>query len=68
MKVTDPICGMQIDSERAAARHDYGGRTYFFCSAHCHRLFEENPERYGGQKRKPGETSGPAAERERRRS
>ncbi|MGH9810829.1 MAG: YHS domain-containing protein [Terriglobia bacterium] len=46
MKVTDPVCGVQVDSEKAVAQEDYGGRRFFFCSAECHRLFRNSPERY----------------------
>ena len=46
MTVTDPVCGMQIDIQEAAAQEDDGGWAYFFCSAQCHRLFRANPERY----------------------
>jgi Cu+-exporting ATPase len=46
MTVTDPVCGMQIDIQEAAAQEDHGGWAYFFCSAQCHRLFRGNPERY----------------------
>ncbi len=46
MKVTDPVCGMSLDPEKAAAREDYGGWVYFFCSNSCHRLFKLSPERF----------------------
>lgn len=44
--VTDPVCGMQIDSSQAAAQTTYEGRAYFFCSEECRRLFEENPKEF----------------------
>jgi YHS domain-containing protein len=34
--VTDPVCGMEIDSEAAAASEEYQGKTYYFCSEGCH--------------------------------
>jgi Cu+-exporting ATPase len=37
---TDPVCGMQVDPHRAAARLDYEGTTYYFCSTGCARKFE----------------------------
>ncbi len=46
MQVTDPVCGMQIDSVKAAASETVGGETYCFCSASCHSKFRANPERY----------------------
>ncbi|WP_010121551.1 heavy metal translocating P-type ATPase [Corynebacterium nuruki] len=44
--VTDPVCGMTIHPEDAAATEEYGGRTYYFCSEHCHRQFTADPEKY----------------------
>jgi Cu+-exporting ATPase len=60
MKVTDPVCAMSLDPEKAAAREDYGGWVYFFCSEACHSLFKQSPERFA-QKPKavpPGEAAG----------
>jgi YHS domain-containing protein len=34
--VTDPVCGMEIDSAAAAASEEYQGKTYYFCSEGCH--------------------------------
>lgn len=46
MRVTDPVCGMQIDSAKAAAREEYQRQTYYFCSASCREKFKATPERY----------------------
>jgi len=46
MQVTDPVCGMSIDSGKAAATETFEGRTYHFCSASCHDQFRKSPERY----------------------
>ena len=40
MKVKDPVCGMIIDSERAAAKGVYDGETVYFCAVSCQRTFE----------------------------
>ena len=45
----DPVCRMQVEVDRAAARVDHGGRTYWFCSAHCGRAFSESPGLYAPQ-------------------
>ena len=45
-KVRDPVCGMTIDSETAAAQSEYGGTTYFFCSTACKESFDADPARY----------------------
>jgi P-type Cu+ transporter len=43
---TDPICGMTVDPESAARKHEYNGHTYYFCSQHCLAKFREDPERF----------------------
>ncbi len=45
-RVTDPVCGMSIDPERAPAREPHGDHFHFFCSAECARAFREAPARY----------------------
>jgi YHS domain-containing protein len=47
--VTDPVCKMQIDENKAAGKSEYKGKTYYFCAPVCKRKFDENPERYAGQ-------------------
>jgi P-type Cu+ transporter len=44
--VTDPVCGMRIDSDDAAATADYEGTTYHFCSESCHDAFVADPDSY----------------------
>jgi Cu+-exporting ATPase len=46
-EVVDPICGMRIDPDGAAATREYDGSTYCFCSRHCAATFDEDPKRYG---------------------
>ncbi|MBS2132123.1 YHS domain-containing protein (plasmid) [Burkholderia thailandensis] len=46
MKTTDPVCGMQIDTEKAAATEVVHEQTYHFCSASCHEKFLANPDQY----------------------
>lgn len=46
MKITDPVCGMTIDMESAAASVVFQGKTYHFCSDGCRDTFERNPEQY----------------------
>ncbi len=43
---TDPVCGMTVEPEKAAAREDWGGRTWYFCSNSCHQKFVAAPARY----------------------
>ena len=43
---TDPVCGMTVDPLTATHRADFGGTTFWFCSAGCQAEFEKTPERY----------------------
>ena len=42
----DPVCGMVVDEEKAAATSEYQGQKYYFCAAGCLRAFEANPESF----------------------
>ena len=44
--VTDPVCGMKVDTRTAAHRHELGESTYYFCSSRCLEKFRADPERY----------------------
>jgi P-type Cu+ transporter len=44
--VKDPVCGMTIDRAHVAAKEDYRGKTFHFCSAHCQKDFLAQPSRY----------------------
>ncbi|VWC92206.1 heavy metal translocating P-type ATPase [Burkholderia contaminans] len=46
MNTTDPVCGMQIDTEKAAATEVVHGETYYFCSSSCHEKFQANRDQY----------------------
>ena len=46
MQVTDPVCGMQIESTKAAATAVVDGQTYYFCSPSCHDKIRAEPDRY----------------------
>jgi uncharacterized membrane protein YraQ (UPF0718 family) len=43
--VTDPVCGMKVDREKAVTK-EFGGETYYFCSTHCLHAFEADPDQY----------------------
>lgn len=45
--VRDPVCGMEIRPEDAAATEEHDGGTYYFCSPGCHEAFVKDPHRYG---------------------
>lgn len=42
----DPVCGMTVDPQKAAAQLLHEGRNYYFCSAACRDRFAEAPARY----------------------
>ena len=45
-QVTDPVCGMVIDSDAAAGKSRYEDGTFYFCSTECLERFESDPARY----------------------
>jgi Cu+-exporting ATPase len=42
----DPVCGMNVDTEKAKAKVEHGRKSYYFCSAGCAKKFEQTPERF----------------------
>lgn len=42
-KVKDPVCGMMVETERAAAKGEYGGQTVYFCSTQCKASYDARP-------------------------
>src|SRR5688572_17635565 len=44
--VLDPVCGMTVDPHTAKHRHQYQGRSYYFCSAGCRAKFAADPDKY----------------------
>jgi len=45
----DPVCGMDVDEKKAAAKSEYQGKTYYFCSPGCKRAFDKEPQKYVGK-------------------
>ncbi len=45
----DPVCGMTVDPETAAAAFEYEGTSYYFCNPGCKTRFEAEPEKYLAQ-------------------
>ena len=46
MAAIDPVCGMSVDEDSAAATAEYEGVTYYFCNVGCKKDFEADPEAY----------------------
>jgi Cu+-exporting ATPase len=44
--VEDPVCGMRLNPDDAAATEDHEGTTYYFCSQTCHDAFVADPSTY----------------------
>ncbi|MFC1934009.1 permease [Chloroflexota bacterium] len=43
----DPVCGMNVETDKAT-KAEYGGEVYYFCCSHCQQTFENAPEKYLG--------------------
>ncbi len=46
VKAVDPVCGMEVDVEKAKHVSLYKGKLYYFCSPHCKKKFDADPEHY----------------------
>ena len=42
----DPVCGMTVDPEKAAATFEFDGKNYQFCSKRCAERFAATPEKF----------------------
>ncbi|HEY5526326.1 MAG TPA: YHS domain-containing protein [Candidatus Anoxymicrobiaceae bacterium] len=42
----DPVCGMDVEPDNAAARSTYKGKTYYFCAQMCKTKFDAEPDKY----------------------
>ena len=49
----DPVCGMTVSPERAAAKVEYDGKLWHFCSKGCATKFNTDPANYASGKAKP---------------
>ena len=45
-KAKDPVCGMSVDPQKAAATVEHSGQSYYFCSARCAVRFEADPDEF----------------------
>jgi Cu+-exporting ATPase len=44
--VLDPVCGMRVDPQKAAAIRRHIGQTFHFCSLGCAKAFDEDPHSF----------------------
>ncbi|WP_457550984.1 YHS domain-containing protein [Desulfobacula sp.] len=42
----DPVCGMDVFSEKASITTTWKNQTFYFCAQHCREEFEKSPESY----------------------
>lgn len=50
----DPVCGMRVQPEKAAAKEVFEGHSYYFCSKGCAARFRQDPRKYLQQDRPVG--------------
>jgi len=48
--VKDLVCGMDVDEKKAAAKSEYQGQSYYFCSPGCKAAFDKEPVKYANKK------------------
>jgi len=42
----DPVCGKQVDENKAPATSSYQGNKYSFCGQDCKNKFDQQPQQY----------------------
>ncbi len=55
----DPVCGMSVDPHTAEHRSEHAGKTWYFCSSGCKSKFNDNPDKYLGDKSEKAEQVAP---------
>ena len=55
---TDPVCGMQVDPNRAAGSSQHDGKSYFFCSPGCKTKFDQQPKEFAQSEKAKGSSGG----------
>src|SRR6267154_175796 len=49
----DPVCGMNVEAGKAAAKVEHGGKMYYFCAPGCAKRFQQAPEKYVRDQKQP---------------
>lgn len=44
-KEKDVVCGMGVEV-KTQNKSEYKSKTYYFCSEHCKKQFDENPKQF----------------------
>ena len=63
MQVTDPVCGMSLESTKAAATEVLKDSIYYFCSESCRAKFRAALERYAERGSEPAKVRPPHGHR-----
>lgn len=42
----DPVCKMNVEPGKAAAKAEHAGQVYYFCSATCQKKFAADSQKY----------------------
>ena len=42
----DPVCGMDVDTEKSQLSLEHDGQTYWFCGKGCLLEFKDDPDKY----------------------
>ena len=58
MRATDPVCGMEVDPDKAAGSFEHDGETHYFCSKGCLAKFQAEPSKYLGEPARSGRGHG----------
>ena len=56
----DPVCGMTVETAKAAARVEHDGKAYYFCNPGCAKRFRQSPKRYLAPEERAHSHSAPA--------
>ena len=51
-KVSDPVCGMEVDAATTKFKYSLDKKDYYFCSGHCLEKFKENPASFLNSEKK----------------
>ncbi|MDI6802722.1 MAG: heavy metal translocating P-type ATPase [Bacteroidota bacterium] len=46
MRYIDPVCGMEVEPNKAAGKSKYKNNDYYFCAVGCKKRFDDNPDFY----------------------
>ena len=51
----DPVCGMEVDTEKSQLHIEHDGKTYWFCSRGCLLDFQDDPDKFTDPNHQPSE-------------